>query len=56
MNNETVLAADLDSVRATRVYAERSRAHPRFLAPHWKIILREIRARARETGLDFDLP
>lgn len=46
---ETLLVADLDLALATRRYAMDSLRHPRFLAPHWRRILVEMRRRIRAT-------
>jgi len=53
--NETVLVASLDLTKATRIYAQRSREHPRFRASHWRAIIRAVRDQARTKGLDYDL-
>lgn len=50
---ETVIVADLDLARATRKYAQDSLLHPRFLAPHWRRILSEMRRRVRENNQTF---
>jgi predicted amidohydrolase len=50
---ETMLVADLDLARATRKYAQDSLRHPRFLAPHWRRILSEMRRRVRENNQTF---
>jgi predicted amidohydrolase len=54
--NEGLIVADLDLSQATRTYAERALKYPRFLAPHWRRMVREVRHRAACYGLDFDLP
>ena len=46
---EAVLVAELDLSRATRKYALDSLRHPRFLARHWRLVLAELRRRARQT-------
>lgn len=51
--SETVLVADLDLSRATRKYAEDSLHHPKFLAPHWRRILSEMRQRVRQNDQIF---
>lgn len=50
---EMVIVADLDLSRATRKYARDSLQHPRFLARHWRRLIREIRRRARESDRFF---
>lgn len=50
---ETVLVADLDLSRATRKYALDSLRHPRFLASHWRPLLREVRRRVRASDRRF---
>lgn len=50
---ETVLVGDLDLSVATRKYALDSLQHPRFLARHWRRILREVRQRVHETDRRF---
>lgn len=50
---ECVLVEELDLSRATRKYALDSLEHPRFLATHWRQVLRELRRRVRETDLLF---
>ena len=49
--NETVLVADLDLAKATRSYAQRSLQQPRFLAPHWKQMVKAVRQQASETAM-----
>ena len=51
--SETVVVADLDLAQATGKYAEESLRHPRFLAPYWRALLRDLRRRARESDLRF---
>ena len=51
--SETVLVADLDLSRATRKYAQDSLHHPKFLAPHWRRILSEMRQRVRQNDQIF---
>lgn len=50
---EAVLVADLDRSLATRKYAEDSLRHPRFLAPHWRRIVTEMRRRVRASDQTF---
>jgi len=50
---EGVLVESLDLSRATRKYALDSLKHPRFLASHWRQVLRELRRRVRETDRIF---
>jgi predicted amidohydrolase len=50
---EAVLVADLDLSRATRKYALDSLRYPRFLARHWRLILAELRRRARQADRTF---
>jgi predicted amidohydrolase len=54
--HEAVIVADLDLAQATGTYALRGLKYPRFLAPHWKQMVRAVRTRAACHGLDFDLP
>jgi predicted amidohydrolase len=54
--HEAVIAADLDLAQANRTYAVRALEYPRFLAKHWKQMVSDVRARAEESALDFDLP
>lgn len=53
---EIVLVADLNLNKATRSYARRSTRRPPFLAAQWKTMVKEVRRRARQAALDFDLP
>ncbi len=50
---ETILIADLELSLATRKYAEDSLRHPRFLAPHWRRVLAEMRRRVRVSDRTF---
>ncbi len=50
---EKILVADLDLSLATRKYARDSLRHPRFLAPHWRRIVTEMRRRVRESDRIF---
>lgn len=50
---EMVLVDDLDLSRATRKYARDSLQHPRFLAPHWRRMLAEVRQRVRQSDRMF---
>ena len=50
---ERVLVEELDLSGATRNYALDSLKHPRFLASHWRQVLRVLRRRVRETDLIF---
>lgn len=43
---ESVIVADLDLSKATGTYAADSLRHPRFLAPHWRRIIVDLRRRA----------
>jgi hypothetical protein len=38
-----LVVADLDPGLATRRYAAESLQHPRFLAPYWRAMVRELR-------------
>jgi predicted amidohydrolase len=55
-SREAVIVADLDLGEATGKYAKESLERPRFLAPHWRRMLAEVRRRAagsvRRFGLD----
>lgn len=51
--DEGVIVADADLALATRSYARDSLKYPRFLAGHWRRILREIRRRARDSDRRF---
>lgn len=44
--SESILVADMNLSLATRKYARESITHPRFLARHWRAMLREVRLRA----------
>jgi predicted amidohydrolase len=50
---EGVLVQTLDLTRATRKYALDSLEHPRFLAPHWRRMMAEMRRRVRESDQRF---
>jgi predicted amidohydrolase len=52
---EAVLFADLDLSKATGKYARESLDHPRFLSPHWRRMLAEVRRRAAASVRRFDL-
>jgi predicted amidohydrolase len=51
--HEAVISADLDLTRATRKYALDSLEQPKFLAAHWRRVLREVRQRVAETDRRF---
>jgi len=50
---ERVMVETLELSRATRKYALDSLEHPRFLAPHWRRIVTEMRRRVRESDQRF---
>lgn len=52
---ESIIVADLDLAKATGKYARESLDHPRFLSAHWKRMVRDVRARARDSVRRFDL-
>ncbi len=52
-HRERVIVADLDLSLSTRSYASDSLKHPRFLAPHWRTILPEMRKQVRQTDRLF---
>lgn len=54
--NETILAANLNLSKATGKYPSDSLEHPKFLAPTWKKLVREIKAAARQSTEGFELP
>ena len=54
--DEAVIVAGLDLGQATGKYAEQGAKRPPFLAPHWKTMVAELRLRAKEAALDYDLP
>ena len=54
--DEAVIVANLDLSKATGSYAERGAKRPTFLAPHWKAMVEEVRRRAKEVALEYDLP
>ena len=47
---EVVLVADLDLRQATGKYALESIEHPRFLAPHWREMVRTVRRQAKQAA------
>ena len=49
--SEAVIVADLELAQATRKYALESLAHPRFLAPHWRAMVRAVRRQSRRAVL-----
>jgi predicted amidohydrolase len=51
--HEAVISADLDLTLATRKYALDSLEQPKFLAAHWRRVLREVRHRVAETDRRF---
>lgn len=51
--SEGVIVETLDLTRATRKYAVDSLSHPRFLAPHWRRMVTELRRRVRVTDQRF---
>lgn len=51
--HETLIHADLDLTLATRKYALDSLEQPRFLAAHWRKIVREIKQRVAATDRRF---
>jgi len=50
---ERVIVETLELSRATRKYALDSLKHPRFLTPHWRRIVTELRHRVRENDQMF---
>lgn len=52
---ESVIVADLDLSKATGKYAADSLEHPRFLSPHWKRMVAEVRRRAARSLKTFGL-
>jgi len=50
---EAVIRAELDLALATRKYALDSLDHPRFLAAHWRRILRDMKQRLAESQRKF---
>jgi predicted amidohydrolase len=54
--HEAIIVADLDLSKATGTYALRGLKYPRFLAPHWKQMVRAVRERAGQASAAFDLP
>jgi len=53
--NESVIVADLDLSKATGKYALDSLRHPRFLSPHWKRMVGDLRRRAGQSLEPFGL-
>jgi predicted amidohydrolase len=51
--HEAIVSADLDLTLATRKYALDSLEHPKFLARHWRGLLREVRQRVVDTDRRF---
>ena len=54
--DQAVIVANLDLAKATRNYAQRGLKRPKFLAAHWKEMVQQVRRRAAEVALDYDLP
>jgi predicted amidohydrolase len=54
--HESVVVARLDLRAATGVYAQRGFRSPPFLTQYWQKMVEEVRHRAGETALDYDLP
>jgi len=52
---ESVIVADLDLSKATGKYAREGLDHPRFLAPHWKRMVADVRRRASGSLARFGL-
>lgn len=52
---EEILTADLDLSLATRKYAVDSLEHPRFLAGHWREMLRSLREQSAEADRRFQV-
>jgi len=50
---EALIVATLDLPQATGKYARESLEHPRFLAPHWKRIVREVVRRSKSRAKNF---
>ena len=50
---ESIVTAEMDLSLATRKYARESLRHPRFMAPHWRRALVEMRRRIRESDQLF---
>ncbi len=50
---EAIISAELDLGLATRKYAIDSLAHPKFLASHWRGLLREVKQRVVDTDRRF---
>ena len=51
--HEAIVSADLDLKLASRKYAIDSLEHPKFLASHWRRLLREVKQRVVETDRRF---
>jgi predicted amidohydrolase len=51
--HEAVISAELDLKLASRKYAIDSLQHPKFLASHWRAMVREAKRRAGETDSSF---
>lgn len=54
-SGEAVIAADLDLSAATGSYARESLRHPRFLAPHWRRMVADVKRRAAASLRRFEL-
>jgi predicted amidohydrolase len=52
-HHEAIISADLDLTLATRKYALDSLEHPKFLAAHWRRLLRQVKQRVAETDRRF---
>ena len=53
--SEMIIVADLVLSKATGRYAAESLRHPRFLAPHWKRMVADVRRRAAQSLRRFGL-
>jgi omega-amidase len=53
--DETVIAANLDLSKATRIYAQRGMERPKFLAASWKTMVEKVKTQARLEGLSYEL-
>ena len=53
---ESMVVATLDISKATGKYPTESLSHPAFLSKHWKVMVEEIKDRARDSLIGFDLP
>ena len=51
--HEAIISAELDLRLASRKYAIDSLAHPKFLASHWRGLLREVKQRVVDTDRRF---